>query len=137
MVLMMEMVFMMIPMMPDVMAMTAISPPGGKFLGRFLPAGALLLSVWFSPRGAGGKIIRRYPPKFLGQREVIRRRGDGGGPQGPGAGPTRGLGWTLGRGPPLLPGARLRAPFWLRYLFRKILSSEFFCNFWSFRRQVS
>ena len=47
------------------------------------------------------------------------------------AGPTR------GRGLPLLPGARLRAPFWLRDLFHKILSSEFFWNFWSFRRQVS
>ena len=30
-----------------------------------LPAGALLLSVWFPPRGGGGKIIRRCPRCFL------------------------------------------------------------------------
>ena len=38
--------------------------PGGKFPGRFLPAGALLLFVWFPPRGGGGKIIRRSPRCF-------------------------------------------------------------------------
>ena len=32
--------------------------PGGKFPGRFLPVGALLLSVWFPPRGGGGIILR-------------------------------------------------------------------------------
>ena len=35
--------------------------PGGKFPGRFLPAKALLLSVWFPPRRGGGKIPLRYP----------------------------------------------------------------------------
>ena len=46
-VLMVQMMLMMIPMMPDVMVMTmtATPPLGGKFPGKFLPAGALLLSV--------------------------------------------------------------------------------------------
>ena len=39
-------------------------PLGGKFPGRFLPVGALLLSVWFPPRGGGGKIVGRYPRCF-------------------------------------------------------------------------
>ena len=39
-------------------------PPGGKFPGRFLPAGAFLLSVWFPPRGGGRKILRRWPRGF-------------------------------------------------------------------------
>ena len=51
------------------------------------------------------------PPMFLGQRIVVRQRGAGGGPQGPGVGPTHGQGWTRGSRPPLLPGARLCAPF--------------------------
>ena len=38
--------------------------PGGKFPGRSLPVRALLLSVWFPPRGGGGKIIGRYPRSF-------------------------------------------------------------------------
>ena len=62
MVQLVEMMLMMIPTMPGVMAMTMAAiplPPGGKFPDSFLPAGALLLSVWFPPRGGGGKIIRR------------------------------------------------------------------------------
>ena len=39
-------------------------PPGGKFPGRFLPAGALLLSVWFPPHGGVKKIPLRYPRRF-------------------------------------------------------------------------
>ena len=39
-------------------------PPRGKFPDRFLPAGALLLSVWFPPCGGGGTIIGRYPQSF-------------------------------------------------------------------------
>ena len=39
-------------------------PPGGKFLDRFLPTGALLLSVLFPPCGGGGKIPLRYPLYF-------------------------------------------------------------------------
>ena len=39
-------------------------PPGGKFPGRFLPDGALLLFVWFPPRGGGGKIPLRFPQYF-------------------------------------------------------------------------
>ena len=39
-------------------------PPGGKFPGSFLPVGALLISVWFSPCGGGGKIICRCPRCF-------------------------------------------------------------------------
>ena len=39
-------------------------PPGGKFPDSFLPTGALLLSVWFLPRGGGEKIIRRCPRCF-------------------------------------------------------------------------
>ena len=140
MVLMMEMVLMIIPMMPGVMAMTMSTippPPGGKFPDRFLPAGALLLSVWFPPRGGGGKIPLRCPPRFLGQGSIIRRRGAGEGPQGPGAGPTHGLGWTRGSGSPLPPVARLFTPFWLRDSFPEIICSEFSCNFWGFRSQVS
>ena len=38
--------------------------PGGKFLGRFLPAGALLLFVWFPPRGGGGKLFVDRPQCF-------------------------------------------------------------------------
>ena len=111
-VLMVETVLMMIPMMLGMTAMTvaAIPPPGGKFPGSFLPAGALLLSVWFPPCGGGEKIIRRSPPMILGQRVVVCQRGAGEGPQGPGAGPTRAPRWARGRGSPLPPVARLFAP---------------------------
>ena len=82
-------------------------------------------------------ISLRSAPTFLGQRQLIHWRGAGGGPQRPGAGPSRGQRWARGLGSPLHLVARLRAPFWLCDLFPKILSSEFFWNFWSFRRQVS
>ena len=39
-------------------------PLVGKFPGRFLPTGALLLSVWFPPRGGRGKIPLQYPRCF-------------------------------------------------------------------------
>ena len=52
-----------------------------------------------------------------------------------GAGATRGQGWVRACWPPLLPSARLRAPFWLHDLFPKILSSDFFWNFWSFLKE--
>ena len=60
MVLMVEMGLMMIPMMLGVMAMTmAVIPPSGREIPRrFLPAGALLLSVSFPPRGGSGIILR-------------------------------------------------------------------------------
>ena len=139
MVLLMEMMLMMIPMMPGVMAMTtAAIPPSGREIPQYISpcrssSSLCLVSASWRQR----KNYSSIPLMFLGQGEVTRRRGAGGGPHGPGAGPTRGLGWTRGRGPPLLPGARLRAPFWLRDLFPKIIISEFFCNFWSFRSQVS
>ena len=57
------------------------------------------------------------PPTFLGQGSIIRRRGDGEGPQGPGAGPCRGPRGARGRGSHLPPVARLFAPFCFRDLF--------------------
>ena len=38
--------------------------PGGKFPSSFLPAGALLLSIWFPPRGGGGKLFIDTPDVF-------------------------------------------------------------------------
>ena len=60
-VLMVEMVLMMIPMMLGVMAMTmaAIPPSGREIPDRFLLVRALLLSIWFPPRGGGGIILRQ------------------------------------------------------------------------------
>ena len=97
-------------------------PPGGKFPGRFLPAGALLLSVWFSLRGGGGKIIWSIPLMFLCQWEVIRRRGAGGGHRDQGRAPHAARGGPTAGGAPA-PGAPLHAPFRLRDLFFIILSS--------------
>src|SRR5664279_108197 len=68
--------------------------PEGSFPGRNLPAGVLFLSVSFPPRDGGGKIIGSRPASKLGQGKVICRRGDGGGPQGPHAGPRRGSRWA-------------------------------------------
>ena len=59
--------------------------------------------------------------------KINPRRGAGEGPQG----------WARGCWPPLLPGARLCATFWLRDLFPKIIIPEIFWNFWGFRSQVS
>jgi hypothetical protein len=56
---------MMIPMKPSSMAvmMAMISPPPGRnFLGRFLPAGELSLSVCFLPRRGDGVYLRSSPP---------------------------------------------------------------------------
>ena len=41
-------------------------PPEGRgnFPGRFLPAGALLLYVWFPPRGGGEKFLFDAPRCF-------------------------------------------------------------------------
>ena len=48
--------------------------PGGEFPGRFLPAGALLVSVWFSASWRWQKNYWSIPPMFLGQSEVIDRK---------------------------------------------------------------
>ena len=58
------------------------------------PADFSLSKLFFSLSGfrlvARRKNYSSILPMFLGQWEVIRRRGTGWGPQGPGAGPTRG-----------------------------------------------
>ena len=66
MVLMVEMMLMMIPMIPGVMTVTmAAIPPSGR---ENFPADFSLpepfFSLWFPPRGGGGKIPLRYPRCF-------------------------------------------------------------------------
>ena len=102
MVLMVEMMLMMIPMMHGVTVMTMMVIPPLREGNP--PADFSLPQLFFSLSGfclveAVEKLFIDTP-MVLGQREVIRRRGAGG---GLGAGPTHGLGWTRGRGPPLLP----------------------------------
>ena len=48
-----------------------------------------------------------YSENFCNKRKATGLGGVGGGVQGPGVGPHRGLGWGRGRGPPLPPGPRL------------------------------
>ena len=81
MVLMVELMEMMIPLRPDVMAMTmaTISPSGREVspAGICLPE-CFLLSVSFPPRDGGGKIMQsrpaqirsdeKYRPKCIGRR---------------------------------------------------------------------
>ena len=146
MVLVVEMMLMMISMMPGVMAMTmAAIPPSEREIPRqFSPCRSSSSLCLVSSSLRWRKNYLSIPPMVLGQRVIVCQRGAGGatGARGgshprPGAATYRGS--TPGRGwwPPLLPGARLRAPFWLLDLFPKIFISEFFWNFWSFRRQVS
>ena len=95
-----------------------------------LPAIFSLLELFFSL--SGFRFVEVAEKLFVDAPDVFRSmggntpKGAGGGPQGQGAGPTRGQGWARSCWPPLLPGAHLHAPFWLRDLFPKILSSEFF-----------
>ena len=70
----------------------------GKFPGRFLPAGALLLSL-VSASWRRRKNSSSIPPMFLGQRVIVCRRGAGGGATGTGLTraprPARGRGSSL------------------------------------------
>ena len=83
------------------------------------PADFSLPELFFSLSGfrlmeAAEKFLVDTPDIF---RSIIRRRGDGEGPQGPGAGPYRDPRWARDRGSPLPPVARLFAPFCFRDLF--------------------
>ena len=98
----------------------------GISLADFSPAGALLLSVRFSPCKGTGIFLRGLPPTFLGQRQLIRRRGAGVGHRGQGRAPATSRGGPTARGCPY--------PWWLASVppsgsvtyFPKIITPDFF-----------
>ena len=112
MVMMVEMMLMTIPMMPGAMVMTmaTISPSEREFPRQISPyrrPSSLCLvsaSKWWR------KKYWMMLPTFLDQGEEVRRRGAGGGPQGPGAGPTCGPRWTAAPAPWQASPAHLRPP---------------------------
>ena len=112
-------------------------PPSGREIPRqFSPcwSSSSLCLVFASWRRR--KNYSSMPPDVFRSKGSSTPKGSRRGPQGPGAGPTHGQGWTRGSRPPLLPGARLRPPllprarlhppFWQCDLFPKIISSQFF-----------
>ena len=104
---------MMIPMMPGVMVMTMTAIP--PFREWNSPADFSLRELFFSL--SGFRLVEAAEKLLVDTPDVFRSKGSNT-PKGrrrgatvARAGPTRGLRWTHDRGPPLLPGARLCAPF--------------------------
>ena len=119
MVLMVEMMLMMIPMMPGVMAMTMTAIPLPPPLREGNSSADFSLSELFFSLSSF-RLVEAAEKYLFEAPDIFRSRvnntpkGSRRGATGTRAGPTQGPRWAHGRGSPLPLVARLFAPFWLR-----------------------